>query len=205
LQRLRGLKEIFRNEIGVDVVGFRPPEEAYDYFTIQALAAAGYDYMFADDRSDRGEPKIVRVFPQSAERGRTGRNRENTDHVELVQFPMLNLDDIKLIMIPGKTDVREIFENYTKDIELIVSREGLYMANLHTHVLANPNNLPVLRSVVQYLDGMNIWIPKVVDAANWWKLKSGVSVSLSDIRTNSAAEKSKHNRQYRKHNTRLSP
>lgn len=175
LQRLMGIRKLFREETGVNVVGFRPPEEAYDYFTLQSLAAAGFEYIFADDRSDRAEPKIIRVFPQTP--GKTDK-----DYVDLVQFPMLNKDDIKLIMIPGRTDIREIYESYMNDIELIIPREGLYMANFHTHVLVNPNNLPVLQSLVHYLEGKSIWIPIIKELASWWRLKNSVSATLRDIR-----------------------
>jgi peptidoglycan/xylan/chitin deacetylase (PgdA/CDA1 family) len=192
LTRLAEIKDFFREEIGVDVVGFRPPEEAYDYYTIDTLIAEEFTYIFADDHPDRAEPKILRISqPKEKQHSRADyRYSSQEKFYSLVQFPMLNKDDIKLIMIPGRTEVQEIFDSYVKDIENIISREGLYMANFHTHVLVNPRNLPVLREVTQYLKNRNVWVPTVKQVAEWWRLWMNIDISLEEVQADTQRKRS---------------
>lgn len=160
-RRLEATRDRLREMTGITVVGFRPPEELYDHFTLEALLAAGYRYLFADDRADRAEPRLLQLPG--------GR---------LVQFPMLNDDDIKLIMLPGRTDTGEIKAHYRRDMDAILDHEGLYMANFHTHVLATRHNIPVLEDAAAHALEKRAWVTTCLEAARWWRRRGQVAVSL---------------------------
>lgn len=146
--------------------GFRPPEEAYDYHTLQALVDAGYLYLFADDNPVRNTPKVLHV-----------------DNQRLIQFPMLNKDDIKLIVMTGLPTPEKALDSYIQDMSQIFRREGLYMANLHSHVLGSPDYIGVLRDVVAYAVAQGAWQATCLDVARWWLRREAVGLHIIESRS----------------------
>ncbi len=163
--RLRRTRHYIEEETGMRPVGFRPPEEAYDYATLQSLVDTGFTYIFADDNPIRNTPRVIEVENQ-----------------RLVQFPMLNLDDIKTIVLNDWPEPEEVLDVYLRDMGQIFSREGLYMANLHTHVLAGPNYIGVLRDLVDYTVAQGVWQTNCRQMVDWWLRRGAVDLGVRETR-----------------------
>ncbi len=144
------------------VAGFRPPEEAYDYYTLKAMVETGFEYIFADDWPTSTAPKILYIGGKP-----------------LVQFPMLNKDDIKIISEQRLEDNELILAEYIEDIDYIFSLGGLYMFDFHSHVLVSPKHIPVLRSLLDYLKPLGAWMLSCRQMSDWWKTRDNVQFTLA--------------------------
>ncbi|MCD8481909.1 MAG: polysaccharide deacetylase family protein [Verrucomicrobia bacterium] len=78
--RLRRTSDYIQQITGHRPIGFRPPEESYDFFTLQALLYNDFEYILGDNEPDRAQPRILRVGNQ-----------------RMVQMAILNKDDVNLI------------------------------------------------------------------------------------------------------------
>ena len=158
----------FKEKAGrTDVTGFRPPEEQYDYYTLRAMAETGFEYIFADDWPSRAAPKILDI------QGKT-----------LVQFPLLNRDDIKIIVEQRLYDNSLILEEYIADIDNIFSLGGLYMFDFHSHVLASERHIHVIRDIINYLRPLNVWKVSCAEMSDWWKMRDNVDFKVVSRTTN---------------------
>lgn len=132
--------------------GFRPPEEAYDFYTLQALVDAGYEYFLANPAPDRAQPQII-----------------THDGQELVQLSMLNNDDVKMIAMVDYPPPEEVLDRYIADLKPVFDREGLYVVNLHSQYLATPKYVQVLGDFITHAHTWNPWVPNCWELVLWWR------------------------------------
>ncbi len=161
-KRFRQILDFKKKAGRTDVIGFRPPEEQYDYYTLRAMAETGFEYIFADDWPSAAAPKILNI------RGK-----------KLVQFPLLNKDDIKIIVEQRLYDNSLILEEYIEDMNNIFSLGGLYMFNFHSHVLAADRHIEVIRDIISYLRPLNVWHASCAEMSDWWKMRDGADFKVA--------------------------
>lgn len=160
-QRLQRTSDFIYEFTGQRPIGFRPPEEAYDFFTLQALAETGFEYILGDNEPDRAEPQITRI----------GNHR-------LVQMAILNKDDVNLVVQAGRPDPREVLAKYKKDVDSIFKRGGMYVVNIHSQILAVEEYLPVFADLVQYTNSKDSWTVNGAAVHDWWLRRDNVSIEL---------------------------
>lgn len=162
-QRLQRTSDYIYEITGKRPIGFRPPEEAYDYFTLEALVETGFEYLLGNNAPDRAEPKITRVGDK-----------------RLVHITILNKDDINLITQAGRPEPPVVLENYLYDIDAIFKRGGLYVINLHSQILAVQEYLPVLKDIVTYTNSKEAWTVNGVAVYDWWLRRDGIHISVDE-------------------------
>lgn len=161
--RLGRTREFVEEVVGKPAVGFRPPEEAYDHYTLEALIENNYDYLLANNNPDRGEPQVASL-----------RDRE------IVQFTMMNQDDVKLITMAGRPPPEEVLEGYIRDMDSIFRREALYIKNFHSQILATAEYIGLLEDVIAYAESRGAWITNCVEMMNWWLNRRQVELVVTE-------------------------
>lgn len=161
-ERFRRILDFIKAAGRTDVSGFRPPEEQYDYYTLRAMTETGFEYIFSDDWPTAAAPKIL-----------------NIEGKPLVQFPLLNKDDIKIIVEPRLYDNSLILQEYITDIDNIFSLGGLYMFNFHSHVLTADRHIEVIRDIINYIRPLNVWQASCAEIARWWKMRDSVDFRVA--------------------------
>jgi peptidoglycan/xylan/chitin deacetylase (PgdA/CDA1 family) len=159
--RLQRTSDYIYDLTGKRPLGFRPPEEAYDFFTLQALVETGFEYVLGDNEPDRAEPQITRIG----------------DH-RLVQMAILNKDDVNLVVQAGRPDPKVVLQNYKDDVDSIFKRGGLYVVNIHSQILAVEQYLPVFADLVKYTNAKETWTVNGSAMHDWWLRRDNVTIEI---------------------------
>lgn len=160
-RRLRETSDYVNEITGSPAVGFRPPEEAYDYFTWEALVENNYEYVLGNHSTDRAEPIFV------THNGTT-----------MVQLSMVNKDDVKMITMAGNPPPNEVLDAYIEDVDSLLAREALYITNLHSQILATEKYIDVLHDFIHYVEGRGPWMANAGQVVDWWWKRRGVALEL---------------------------
>jgi|GEM_PF-6498182 len=172
LRRMEHASKVIQRIGGKPPPGFRPPQELYDFYTIQAMLKAGYTYILADSSPDRAEPRIVsnRAEPMLV----------NLRNDEFIQFTMFNKDDIKMVVNRDWPDPESVFQEYIQDVENILSRESLHITNIHSHILATPEYVGVFERYIEHVKSKyNVWFANCEMIADWWRRHTKVELIVS--------------------------
>ncbi len=162
--KLVNAKNFFDSTTGSNVNGCMPVYGLYDQNTIQALMKSHYKYVFTDSLTDRSVPKtIIRGDSLLVSISRTGR------------------DDYEVIRDYGLTDPNFQFYTYQEDIDRIFFEGGLYTLKLHSDYQCKPENVDVVKKVIDYLKWKGFWITTLSQVENWWAHSSSVEVRVSKI------------------------
>lgn len=177
LQRLDHASKVVQRIGGRPPPGFRPPEERYDFQTIQAMLKAGYTYILADSSPDRAEPRLVsnRAEPMLV----------NLRDDDFIQFTMFNKDDIKMVVSKDWPDPESVYQEYLLDVENILTRESLHITNIHSHILATPEYVGVFERFIEHVrNNYNVWFANCEMIAEWWRKHEKVQLTLLSADTN---------------------
>lgn len=169
LRRMEHASRVIQRIGGKPPPGFRPPQELYDFYTIQAMLKAGYTYILADSSPDRAEPRIAsnRAEPMLV----------NLRDDEFIQFTMFNKDDIKMVVNKDWPDPESVYQEYIQDVDNILSRESLHITNIHSHILATPEYVAVFERFIEHVrNNYNVWFANCEMIAAWWRKRTMVEV-----------------------------
>jgi len=172
LQRFLHASKVVERIGGRPPPGFRPPQELYDFQTIQAMLQAGYTYILADSSPDRAEPRIVsnRAEPMLV----------NLKNDNFIQFTMFNKDDIKMVVTKDWPDPESVYQEYLLDVENILTRESLHITNIHSHILATPEYIGVFERYIEHVrNNYNVWFANCEIIANWWRKRDKVELIIA--------------------------
>lgn len=167
--RFKEAKEAITRVTGTPPSGFRPPEEAYDFFTVRALLKNGYTYMLADHSPRAPVPKLSREWAQPSV-------VKDFDEI-LVQFNIHNKDDVKVVIGNDRPSPEQTFRFYKDDFEQIRLREGLYIANVHSHLLASERYIGVFERVIDHVASHDPWLANCRQVADWWRDRERIVVT----------------------------
>lgn len=144
------------------VTGCMPYYGLYDQNTIQALIRSHYKYIFTDSLTDRAVPKVlVRGDSLILSLTKTGR------------------DDYEVIRDFGLTDPNFQFYTYQEDIDRVLFEGGMYTFKLHTDYQCKPENVGVVKKVIDDLKKKNYWITTASSLENWWARRNYVEVRVA--------------------------
>lgn len=127
-------KEVLTGQGVPQVVGFRPPMEAYDDNTLKAVASAGLGFIYGNLIYDRAYPVVLRV-----------------QGTPIYQFARIVADDYNLVVEKSVTNMTEYKREYLKEFDRIYSMGGLFPFSFHTNYLALKDSVDVVRSVIRQL------------------------------------------------------
>lgn len=160
-ERLARARDYVTTVTGEAPIGFRPPEEAYDFYTLQSLVKNGFRYIVGNHTPDRAEPRFLQV----------GEDR-------LVQLAMLNRDDVNLVVQAAHPSPDEVLDGYLHDMETIFRREGLYILNFHSQILATADYVPILRDLLAFASTQGAWVANCREIYSWWLQREKIHLEV---------------------------
>ncbi|MEO0005532.1 MAG: polysaccharide deacetylase family protein [candidate division WOR-3 bacterium] len=152
LARLKQGKELIEGLTGKKVWGFRPPEGGYDSSTLKALAELRYQYICTDSLQDRACPRVIGI-------GKRG----------LIALPKTGRDDYELLIKDSLQDTTEIFSALRDEFLGVYEVQGAYLLFLHSHLLCEEKRIVVLKRLVEFFKGKNVWFATCKEMADWWQ------------------------------------
>src|SRR5579862_1083453 len=162
---------------GSPVMGFHPPSDDFNDTTLKALAAAGFHYILIGGENSTGAdsvlPNIILVS-QSLK----WFHRE----MSLVKLSRTMEDDLHYspLGIVGLSPAM-IVQRAASDFEDIHALGGLYVFSFHSQGFSSAEYVGILPELVDQFRQRGTWIATAEDVANWWELRSHLSVGISDV------------------------
>ncbi|MDR3626747.1 MAG: polysaccharide deacetylase family protein, partial [Ignavibacteriaceae bacterium] len=157
-----GSKNTLEALTGSKIVGNAPYFGIYDQNSVKALISAKYKYVFTDSLIERSVPKtLIRGDSLLVSMTKTGR------------------DDYEVIRDFGLTDPDFQFYTYQEDLDRILFEGGLYTMKMHTEFQCKPENVDVVRKVIDDLKRKGFWITTAKEIENWWARRNYVEVKVN--------------------------
>ncbi len=149
--------------LGVDVKKLMPINGFFDKNTLSAMAKNGFDLIFTDSLTDRIIPK-TEIF--------------NGHKIFIVGNTAR--DDYRVIRDFGLKDLNFQEYTYEEDVDRVDFTGGLYVLKLHTDEQLKPENLSVIRRIINYIKKKNnVWLTTLDDLQNWWFKRGGVEIHFT--------------------------
>ncbi len=161
-KKLADAKSTLESIISSPVIGALPFYGIYNQESIKALIKAKYKYIFSDSLTDRSVPKAII-------RG---------DSI-LIGFSKTAKDDYEVIRDYNLTDPDFQFYTYQEDLDRILFEGGLYVLKLHNDYQLTPQNIGVVKKVIDDLKKKNFWIATGAEIENWWARRNYIEVNVS--------------------------
>jgi len=161
-QKLVNAKNTLESITNSNVIGCMPLYGIYNQNTISALIKAKYKYVFSDSLTDRSVPKtLIRGDSLIVSMTKTAR------------------DDYEIIRDFNLTDPDFQFYTYQEDVDRILFEGGLYALKLHPEYQLKPQNIGVVKKIIDDLKKKNFWITTAGQIENWWAKRNYVEVKVS--------------------------
>lgn len=161
--------------------GFHPPFDAFGKHTLEALAATHFHYVMLGAEGKVGEvntvlPDILRISQSSKWFYR---------NMDLVRLTRTIDDDLHYspLGIVG-LDPSWIAQRALADFEIIHALGGLYIFAYHSQGFSAPEYVGIIPTLIEQFHRSKTWIATAEEIADWWQLRSHVSVIVSDKGTN---------------------
>ena len=87
-------------------------------------------------------------------------------------------DDYEVIRDFGLTQPEFQFYTYQEDIDRILFEGGMYIMKMHPEYQCKPENINVVKLIIQELKKKNFWITTASEIQNWFSKKNNVEVSI---------------------------
>lgn len=149
------------------VHGFLPYYGLFDLNTITAVINSKFKYLLSDSLTDRSVPKtIIRGNDRILSIVKTGR------------------DDYEVIRDFGLSQSEFQFYTYQEDIDRVLFEGGLFTSKFHTEYQCKPENVNVIKEIIQDLKKKNYWITTAEEIQQWFQKKDYVEIR-TERRSNS--------------------
>ena len=147
---------------GFEVSGCYPYYGLFDHNSELALINAGYKYVMTDSLTDRSVPKIII----------RGNNR-------LLSMTKTARDDYEVIRDFGLTQPEFQLYTYQEDVDRVLFEGGMYIMKMHPEYQCKPENIIVVKQIIEDLKKKNFWITTASEIHNWFSKKNYVEVSIN--------------------------
>lgn len=158
LIRIARCQKVLEEITGVKPVSFRPPEEAYNTLTIDAIVNNHMTHYIAENDSDRAVPQL-RVSLVNGQ--------------SLVSIPRLVSDDYEL-WHTRQLDFKGTVQQMNEDIAWIHFIGGLYLFSFHSQYMADKEHFTAIKHLTQKLDDSDAYFATSKDIAHWWRFRSAL-------------------------------
>lgn len=159
--KLRWAKSTIEKLTNSPVIGCLPFYGLFDQNTVKALIEAKYQYVLTDSMTDRSVPKtLIR-----------GQNR-------ILSMTKTARDDYEVIRDFNLTQPEFQFYTYQEDIDRVLFEGGMYILKMHPEYQCKPENINVVRQVIQDLKRKNYWITTASEIQSWYSKKAFVEIRI---------------------------
>ena len=157
-KEISGSKKILEKITGRKIYGFRPPREEIDQIMASTLIESGYIYTMEHTKDY--------LIPYQ-------------EHMGLITIPRHGTDDYHYFIKQQLSD-SSIVDNIIYETDMLTSMNILYTLSLHTHLLSEKENLPILEKYFKYLKSRkDITVLNGKNLAVRTKMLSSIGVSTS--------------------------
>lgn len=160
-EKFKSAKDKLKAITGKEINGIYPMYGLYDDNSMIALGKSGYQYIFSDSLTDRSIPKVI-----------------IKDKTSMITITKTARDDYEVIRDLGLTDPEFQMYTYEEDIERIEFEGGLYVFKLHTAFQCAPENVMVVKSVIDTLKSKNVWLTTPGELHNWWSKRNKIEMRV---------------------------
>ncbi len=148
--------------LGINVKKLMPSNGYFDKNTLAAMAKNGFNLLFTDSLTDRIIPK-TEIF--------------NGKKIFIVGNTAR--DDYRVIREWGLKELNFQEYTYDEDVDRIDFTGGLYVLKVHTDEQLKPENVGVLKHVIDYLRKKNVWFTTLDELQQWWFKKGAVELNYT--------------------------
>jgi len=161
VEKLTDAKSQLETITNSTVTGCYPYYGLFDQNSVLGVINAKYKYIITDSLTDRSVPKtMIR-----------GENR-------ILSMTKTSRDDYEVIRDFGLTLPEFQFYTYQEDVDRILFEGGLYIMKVHPEYQCKPENVNVVKQVIQDLKKKNFWITTAAEIANWYAKKNYVEIRV---------------------------
>jgi peptidoglycan/xylan/chitin deacetylase (PgdA/CDA1 family) len=159
--KMKGAMKTLESVSGSKIVGCYPYYGLFDHNSELALINAGYSYVMTDSLTDRSVPKtIIR-----------GNNK-------ILSMTKTARDDYEVIRDFGLTQPEFQFYTYQEDVDRILFEGGMYIMKMHPEYQCKPENIAVVKQVIDDLKKKNFWITTASEIGKWISKRDFVEVRV---------------------------
>ena len=159
--KLKDAKNTLESISGSEVFGCYPYYGLFDNNTELALINSGYKYVMTDSLTDRSVPKIII----------RGKNR-------LSLLTKTARDDYEVIRDFGLVQPEFQFYTYQEDVDRILFEGGMYILKIHPEYQCKPENITVVKQIIDDLKKKNFWITTASEIRKWFSKRDYIEVRV---------------------------
>ncbi|MCL4401862.1 MAG: polysaccharide deacetylase family protein [Acidobacteria bacterium] len=172
--RLLRAKHDLEGSAPVRVLGFNPPQGSSNADTAVSVTNAGYHYYL--DASE-----VRRAVPEMFESG--GSALLPIPRSEIARIYRASSDDFEIIAnYRGPTPWgNDLAEGFLDEFQRVLYLGGLYPLVFRSDLLGSPQNLHILRKIVERLKTEPVWIASGESLVRWWSEREKLRVDVRKI------------------------
>ncbi len=154
-----------KTKIGVikenNMYGIIPAYGLFDENSLKALTQSSMRYIITDSLTDRSVPRTI--------------IRGNRTVISITKTAR---DDYEVIRDFGLTQPEFQLYTYKEDVDRLLFEGGLYVFKMHTEYQCKPENVNVVKDLVQYMKEKNIWITTASEIYRWWVKRNKLEMRM---------------------------
>lgn len=156
--RIARCQKVLAEITSIKPLAFRPPEEAYNSSTVDAIVNNGMTHYIANNTPDRAVPEIH----ISLDSGKS-----------LVSIPRLVSDDYEMWHTRNLNHANTI-SLMDEEISWVSHIGGLYMYSFHTQHMGNPDHLNAIEYLGDKLKQLDAYFTTSKNIADWWRFRTAL-------------------------------
>ena len=155
---------------GVAPVGFRPPREVFDEYTLEAWKRSGGLYLAGSNYARTAAPEIF-----------------DTPAGPLVVLPRVVDDDYAVMVARGETSPDSLRATFLASIEKVRWLGGLDLLTVHSQLIDSYSRVDAVEAAVRAAQATgDVWIAQASDIAEWWLQRSELELRVRERMDRSA-------------------
>lgn len=149
---------------GVAPVGFRPPREVFDEYTLEAWRRSGGLYLAGSNYARTAAPEIF-----------------DTPAGPVVVLPRVVDDDYAVMVTRGETSLDSLRATFLSSLEKLRWLGGLDLLTVHTQLIDSDSRVDAVESAVRAAQAAgDVWIARASDIADWWLQRSNLELQVRE-------------------------
>ncbi|MCK5902451.1 MAG: polysaccharide deacetylase family protein [Cocleimonas sp.] len=153
--RLAHCRKVLELITGKTVRSFRPPEEAHNGYTLDAMLNNNIEYFIAETSLDRFVPLLL-ISKKTAQ--------------SLVSIPRMMTDDFELWV---DIEANKALSQRQMSLELDYTEAvgGLYLFSFHSQFMDNKDHFLAIKLIAKAIDSKPSYFTTAGGLSEWWKLR----------------------------------
>ncbi len=149
---------------GTPPVGFRPPREVFDQYTLEAWRRSGGRYLAGSNYARMAAPAIF-----------------DTRAGPMVVLPRVVDDDYAVMVTRGETSPDSLRATFLASLEKTRWLGGLDLLTVHTQLIDSYSRVDAVEAAVRAAQATgDVWIAQASDIADWWLMRSGLRLRVRE-------------------------